>query len=163
MTAPILETLRSLLEDDLDGITATPEGLRAVTDARFGEVTLRVDPDDDEKNDGTIALRVQALVPTPIGAGSEFLIWALNLNNSYWAVKLGVDDTGMLVVHADVEAEPDVKLASLAAEVIDRAESILGLLDEDLVDYCLGSRIGTPAQRQRWEERQPAALDDDEE
>ena len=163
MTTPILETLRSLLEDDLDGVTATPEGLRAVSDQRFGEVTLRIDPDEDEQDDGTIALRVQAIVPAPIGAGSEFLIWCLHLNNSYWAVKLGVDDSGMLVVHADVEAEPDVKLAALAAEVIDRAESILQLLDEDLVEYCLGAGVGTPAQQARWEERRPSALEDDDE
>ena len=162
MTAALLESLRELLEEDLDGVTVTPEGLRAVADARWGEVEIRVDPDEDEGDDETIALRVQVLVPPPAGAGQEFLLFCLSTNVQYWGVKIGIDEVGMLAVHADLESDGTVPLALVAGEIVDRAESIQQLLDEDLTDYCLKHGLGTPAQRARWESRQPQPIDDED-
>ena len=163
MSAAQLEPLRELLEEDIDGVTLTPAGLRAVSDQRWGEVTIQVDPDEDEKDEGTVAVRVQVLVPPPAGAGPEFLLWALATNVGYWGVKIGLDEDGMLSVHADVEAEPSTSLPLVAAEIVDRSESILQLIDEDLTDYCLAHGLGSPVQRARWEKRRPATILEDDE
>ena len=156
MTSALLESLGELVEDDLDGVTLTPEGLRAVADARFGEVTIRIDHEEDEEADeGTASLRVQVSVPPPAGAGPEFLLWCLATNTQYWGVKVGLDEDGMLAVHADLEAEGGRADELLAADVLDRVESVLQLLDEDLTEYCLAHGLGTPAQRGRWQRRRP--------
>jgi hypothetical protein len=163
MSSPLLESLRELVEEDLDGVTATPEGLRAVADARWGEVTIRVDVDEEEHDDDTAAVRVSVRVAPPAGAGQEFLVWCLATNTQFWGVKLGLDDDGMLSAHADLEAEGGQADELLATDVVDRVETILQLLDEDLVEYCLAHGLGTPTQRARWERRRPEVLDEDDE
>lgn len=152
MASPLLESLRPLVEEDLDGITATPEGLRAVADARYGEVTIRIDHDEE-----AAAIRVQVSLPPPAGAGPEFLVFCLATNTQYWDVKFGLDEDGMLSVHADLEAEGAQADETLANDVVDRVDSILQLLDEDLAEHLLATGLGTPAQRARWESRRPGA------
>ncbi len=57
MASQLLESLRELLEEELDGVTATAEGLRAVADARFAEIVLRIDHDEEaEAEDGMLAV-----------------------------------------------------------------------------------------------------------
>lgn len=161
MSSALLESLRELVEDDLDGVAATPDGLRAVADARWGEVTISVDLEEDEQDaDGTAALRVSVSIPPPAGAGQEFLVWCLATNTQYWGVKIGLLDDGMLQVHADLETEGDQADDVLASDVVDRAETILQLIDEDLTDYCLAHALGTPVQRTRWESRRPEVLEE---
>ncbi|MGF1466560.1 MAG: hypothetical protein ACFCGT_10530 [Sandaracinaceae bacterium] len=158
MSSNLIESLRAIVEEDLDGVTLTPDGLRAEADTRYGEVTVRVDHDEE-----AAALRVQVELPVPAGSGPEFLIWCLSTNVQYWDVKVGLDDTGLLAVHADLEVDVEEADAALATAVVDRVESILQLLDEDLVDYLLASGLGTPGQRQRWQRRRPEdEVDDDE-
>jgi hypothetical protein len=152
MSSALLESLREQVEEDLDGIASTPEGLRSVADARYGEVTIRIDHDEE-----AAAIRVQVSLPPPAGAGKEFLLWCLATNTQYWDVKFGLDEDGMLAVHADLEAEGPQADESLANDVVDRVESILQLLDEDLSEYLLAHELGTPAQRARWERRRPGA------
>jgi hypothetical protein len=152
MSSALLESLRAQVEEDLDGITSTPEGLRAVANARFGEVTLRIDHDVEAE-----AIRVQVSLPPPAGAGPDFLIWCLSTNTQYWDVKFGLDEDGTLAVHADLEAEGTQADEVLANDVVDRVESILQLLDEDLAEYLLRRGLGTPAQRTRWETRRPTS------
>ena len=161
MSQALLESLRELVEDDIDGIAVTPEGLRAVADARWGEVTICVDVEEDEQEADAAAIRVSVSIPPPAGAGQEFLLWCLATNTQYWGVKIGLLDDGVLSVHADLETEGDQADGLLASDVVDRAETILQLLDEDLSEYCLAHGLGTPAQRTRWESRPVEGLEDD--
>lgn len=152
MSSPLLESLRELVEEDLDGIESTPEGLRAIADTRYGEVTVRIDHDLEAEG-----IRVSVSLPPPSGGGPEFLNFCLETNTQYWDVKFGLDESGMLLVHADLEAEGPSADELLANDVIDRVDSIVQLLDEDLPDYLLSHGLGTPTQRARWESRRPAA------
>lgn len=147
MATEILQALHERIEDDLDGLTLTPDGLRAVTDARWGEITLHIDHDPE-----AATVRVSAALPPPVGAGVEFLIWCLSLNGQYFDVKVALDDDGRLLVHGDLDADGS-EPADLAADVVDAAESVLDLIDDDLVEWCLGQGLGTPAQRTRWASR----------
>ena len=156
MASPLLDSLRKLIEEDLDGVTPTEDGLAAVADARYGEVTVRIDHDEE-----AAAIRVQVSLPPPAGAGTDFLVWCLATNTQYWDVKFGLDEDGMLAVHADLESEKGEADEGLANDVVDRVESILQLLDEDLSDYLLHHGLGTPAQRARWESRRPGTEDDE--
>lgn len=151
MASQLLESLRAMIDEELDGVTSTPEGLRAIADVRFAETVIRIDHDEAAE-----AIRIQALIAPPAGAGTEFLVWCLATNTQYWDVKIGLDEDGMLSVHADLEAEAGTQAnEDLANDLVDRVESILQLLDEDLAEYLLDAGLGTPAQRARWESRQP--------
>ena len=136
------------VEEDLDGVTLTPDGLRAIVDGRFGEVTVAVDHDPDAE-----MLRVSAAVPPPAGSGRSFLLWCLSLNARYWDVKVGLDDRGLLLVHSDFDIGEDTPLETIAAAVIERSDTVIDLIDDDLVDWLLEHGLGTPAQRSRWEAR----------
>jgi hypothetical protein len=83
-------------------------------------------------------------------------LWALSLNARYWDVKVGLDDDGMFLVHADLDAAI-LDLDGLAAEVVDRVDSISDVIDQDLVDWAMARGLGTPAQRTRWAEAAPAS------
>lgn len=147
MATDILQALLERIEDDLDGLTLTPEGLEAVTDARWGEVTVHIDHDEEAG-----CVRVSVAVPPPAGAGPELLVWCLSVNAQYFDVKFALDDEGQLLVHGDLDvAEEDI--ADLAADVVDTVESVLDVLDDDLVEWCLSHGLGAPAQRKRWETR----------
>ena len=145
MASDLLRALKERTDDDLDGLTLTADGLSAVADIRFGEVTIDIDHDEEAGS-----VRVSVSVPPPAGAGSDFLVWALSVNAQYWDVKIGLGEDGELLVHADLDAEPDADITDLAADVVDRAESILELLDDDLTEWVLEHDLGTPAQRERW-------------
>lgn len=154
------EALREILTEDLENVTVTEKGLSASVDCRYGDITLRIDPDEEEQDENTLALRVQVLLPTPVGAGNAFLVWCLTTNVEYWGVKIGIDETGMIAVHADLEVVGAVAIQSLAAEIVDRSDSVIQLLDEDLVEYCLSHGLGTPQQQERWRERTATAHED---
>lgn len=150
MASAFLDSLRELLDEELDGLTSTAVGLQAVVDVRYGEVVLRLEHDADSQ-----ALRAQVAVPPPAGAGHELLVWCLSMNTQYWDVKIGLDEQGMLLLHADLEVRGSEADDVLASDVADRVDSILQLLDEDLTDYLLEHGHGTPAQRTRWKSRPP--------
>jgi hypothetical protein len=147
MGTDILKALHERIEEDLDGLALTPDGLRAVTDARWGELTLHIDHDPE-----AATVRVSAAIPPPVGAGVEFLIWCLSLNGQYFDVKVALDEDGRLLVHSDLDAD-DMEPSDLATDVVDAAESVLDLIDDDLVEWCVAHGLGTPAQRQRWTSR----------
>lgn len=150
MADDLLSALRSRLEEDIDGISETEQGLEAIVDARFGEVALQVEHDEEAES-----LRVMVPIPPPAGAGQDFLLWALSTNIQYWDVKIGLDEGGQLVIHADVDAAGQ-EIGDLAGLLVDRTETILELLDEDLVEWLLEHQLGTPQQRERWVSRPPA-------
>jgi len=148
MATDILGSMKERLEDDLTGISRTEEGLRAVMDSRYGEIVVRVDHDVE-----AASVRVSVVVPPPAGAGPDFLVWCLSINAQYWDVKIGLDDDGLLLVHADLDAEPSADVASLTTLVIDRVDTIVELLDDDLVPFLLEHGLGTPPQQTRWRAR----------
>ncbi len=148
----LLSDLFDHVEEEIDGISLTPDGLRAVVDGRFGELQVAVEHDPESE-----MLRVSARVAPPAGSGRSFLIWCLAINAKYWDVKTGLDDEGRLLVHADLDATDDYEIEDLAAAVIERADAVVDLLDDDLVEWLLEHGLGTPSQRARWEQR-----DDDE-
>lgn len=141
----LLRKLSDLLAADVKGLRIEGERLSASSEARFGAVAMEIDY--DQAND---ALRVSVPVAVPPGAGKSFLLWCLAMNVSYWDVKTGVDEQGRLVVHSDLDLPAEDDLEELAREVVDRVESVLDFLDEDLVGWLLANDLGTPAQRQRW-------------
>lgn len=141
------------VEEDLDGVTLTPDGMQAIVDGRFGEVTVAVEHDPEAE-----MLRVCARVPAPAGTGRSFLIWCLAMNARYWDVKIGLDESGLLLVHSDFDIEEELGLEAIAAALVERADTVVDLIDDDLVDWLLEQGFGTPAQRERWEVR----TDDDD-
>ncbi len=150
MAEDVLGALQSRLEEDLTGISVVGECLEAVVDCRYAAVTLRIDHEVEAES-----LRVGAILPPPAGVGPAFLHWCLCQNTQYWNAKVGLDDDGYLVIHADLDIDPD--LSRLATLVVDRSESILELVEGDLVDWLLQEGFATPAQRSRWTERRPRA------
>ncbi len=154
MSGHLLSELYRRVEDEIDGLRATPDGLRAVVEARYGELTLCIDHDPEEQ-----MVRVSAAVAPPAGAGRSFLVWCLALNVRYWDVKLGLDARGRLLAHADLDADEGVDAERLAEAVVERCEAVVDVLDEDLVAWLLERDLGTPEQRERW----VATRDDDDE
>ncbi len=145
MANDLLTELFDRIEDELDGLTITPDGLIAVFDGRYGEVSVAIEHDPEEQ-----MLRVSAAVPPPAGAGRSFLAWCLALNAKYWDVKTGIDASGHLLVHSDLDAEEGADLDALGASVVERADAVVDLLDDDLVHWLLDRDLGTPSQRERW-------------
>jgi hypothetical protein len=156
----LLDELMGLLAEELEGIERVGNGLRVARDLRYGDVTLRIDHDAD-----AAGLRVHVEVPPPVLGGAPFLRWCLHTNTEYWDVKFGIDDRGMLLAHADLEEEEGEDREELAQRIVDRADTITALLDEDLVDYLLSENLGTDPQQDRWRARTPVSqeLGDDEE
>lgn len=150
MATDILTALKERIDEDLDGLTLTPDGLQAVTDARFGELLVQIEYDDEAES-----IRVSVAVPPPAGAGLELLLWCLHVNTQYWDVKFGLEDEGRLLVHADLDADESSDIAALGADVVDRAETVIDLIDDDLVEWILARNLGTPAQQERWRSRPP--------
>jgi hypothetical protein len=154
MISVLLEGLRSRVEEGLEGVRVADEALIAESDARYGELLLHVEHDADASS-----IRVLTRVPPPI-AGPDFLLFCLALNTQYWDVKIGLDDDGMMVVHADLDAEEGDDLDALAELVVDRAETIVEMLDGDVCSWLLERSLGTPAQLERWRSRPPAAAEE---
>jgi len=155
MAEDLLSELYALLEDDLDGMTLTPDGLRALAECRYGEVQLAIDHDPESE-----MLRVSTLVPPPAGSGPAFLVWCLTINARYWDVKLGLDPEGSLLVHSDLDTAATADLDDLSAAVIERVDAVVDLLDDDLVEHLLATGFGTPHQRERWIMHADAVEDD---
>lgn len=140
-----LTAIYTIIEEDLDGLTDSGDGLSFVTDARYGEVTLEIDHDAEAES-----IRVSAGIAPPAGSGRSFLVWCLAVNTRYWDVKIGLADDGRLLVHSDLVAEEGADPGKLATEVVDRAETVIELLDDDVVTWLLEHALGTPAQIERW-------------
>lgn len=157
MPTDLLRSLLPLLEDDLDDVASDEDGLYAEVSARFGEVVLRVEHDVEAES-----VRVGVAVPPPAGGGRAFLIYCLSLDARYWDVKIGLDDTGALLLHSDLPAVDDEDMASLASLIVERSDAVVDLLDDDLVGYLLEHGLGTPAQRERWLDREPADDEDED-
>ena len=145
MPTELLRTLQRLLQDELSGLELADDGLIAELELRYGACSLHIDHDPEAE-----ALRVSVSLPPPAGAGPDFLIWCLALNAQYWDAKLALDETGYLLVHADLDATPDSDLAQLRSALIDRVDTIAELIEDDLCDYLLEHRLGTPEQLSRW-------------
>jgi hypothetical protein len=156
MSDALLDALRRQLAARLPGLARANAGagLRAAVDAIYGAITLRLDWDAE-----AASIRIAVHLPLPPGGGHELLVWCLATNTQYWDVKLGLDDDGLLVAHADVDADAGVDAALLAERLADRADTIRELVDEDLVPHLLARGLGTPAQRARWRERMAALRD----
>lgn len=153
----LLDGLRTRLETKLPGLARTAGGLRAPRETSYGSLTLRIDWDADAES-----CRVAFFLPPPAGGGPSFLVFCLSTTAQYWDVKLGLDDDGMLVVHADVEAALDDDLDTVAELIVARAETMVELLDDDYVPYLLEHGLGTPAQRARWKSREDLGDEEDE-
>jgi hypothetical protein len=144
MDEDILEALRELMEPELSGIQRQGSGLYVAQERRYGRLMLRFDFDPAAES-----LRMYTAVPPPPGAGPEFLVWCLSTNTLYWDVKIGLDAHGMLLVHSDVDLD-HADLNSTARVLLDRVKAMHELLDDDLVEYLLKSKLATPAQVERF-------------
>jgi hypothetical protein len=134
----LLEALHGALLDEVTGLELAAEGLRGQLDLRYGLLSFQIDHDEEVE-----ALRVSVRLPPPAGAGPEFLIWCLSLNAESWRAKLALDDSGFLLVHADLTAAPECDVELLRDELTE-------LIDDSLCSYLLDRRFGTPAQLERW-------------
>jgi len=152
MASEMITGLKPIVEAGLDGVRAVDGALVATADTRFGELSLRIEHDED-----AASIRVLTSVPPPAGGGADFLLFCLAINTQYWDVKVGVDDDGMLIVHADLDAEDGDDLDALGELIVDRAETIVEMLDDDICGWLLARGLGTPAQLERWRTRAPAA------
>jgi hypothetical protein len=157
MISELIGGLRPRVEEGLEGVRTTEDGLVAAADARYGDLVLQVEHDLD-----AASIRVLTRIPMPGGTGPDFLLFCLSLNTQYWDVKIGLDDDGMMVVHADLDAEEGDDLDALAELVVDRAETIVEMLDGDVCEWLLERKLGTPAQIERWSTRQPSENGADE-
>jgi hypothetical protein len=144
MDEDILEALRELMEPELPGIQRQGSGLTASEDRRYGRLVVRFDFDP-----AADSLRMYTAVPPPPGAGPEFLVWCLSTNTLYWDVKIGLDAHGMLLIHSDVDLD-QADLTSTARVLLDRVRAMYELIDDDLVEYLLKSKLATPAQAERF-------------
>lgn len=145
MATDLLRALHPPLAEEISGLALVEDGLRGELDLRYGVVPLQIDHDPEAE-----ALRVSVRLPPPPASGADFLVWCLALNAQYWDAKLALDESGFLLVHADVDATPETEHAQLQVALIDRVDTIAELIDDDLCDYLLEHRLGTPEQLARW-------------
>src|SRR4051812_21499848 len=139
MPTDLLSSLHAPLLEEVSGLELTDDGLRGELDLRYGLVPFHIDHDPDAE-----AVRVSVRVPPPPGGGADFLVWCLALNGQYWDAKLGLDENGLLLVHADVDALPDADIELLKATITERIDTIAELIDDDLCMYLLDHRLATP-------------------
>jgi Putative bacterial sensory transduction regulator len=141
----LLSALHTPLAEEVSGLEQADEGLRGQLDLRYGLLSFQIDHAEDAE-----VLRVAVRLPPPVGAGPEFLIWLLALNAESWTAKLGLDESGFLLVHVDlpVPAEPEVEL--LRDDVTESIDEIAQIIDEHLCNYLFERSLGTPAQLERW-------------
>jgi hypothetical protein len=141
----LLSALHTPLAEEVSGLERADEGLRGQLDLRYGLLGFQIDHDEEME-----VLRVAVRVPPPIGTGAEFLIWALALNADSWKAKLGLDESGFLLVHVDLPAPAEAELDLLRDDVTESIDEIAQLIDDHLCNYLLERNLGTPAQLERW-------------
>lgn len=141
----LLEALHAALVDEVSGLELAADGLRGQLDLRYGLLTLQIDHEEELDH-----VRASVRLPPPVGAGPEFPIWCLSLNVQCYRAKLGLDDAGYLLVHADVPAPEGQEVELLRDELTERIDEIAALIDDSLCTYLLDRRLGTPAQLERW-------------
>lgn len=141
----LLEALHAPLLEEVAGLELAADGLRGQLDLRYGLLTFQIDHEEDAE-----ALRVSVRLPPPVAAGPEFLIWCLSLNAQSWEAKFALDESGFLLVHADLPASSDGDVDLLRDDITDCIDSIAELIDDSLCGYLLERRLGTPAQLERW-------------
>lgn len=150
----LLGALKPMLLQELPGLRRAQDGsLWIRLDLRYAELVLAFEHDAEAGS-----IRIHTRLPIPPGAGIDFLLWCLSLNVQYWDVKLGIDAEGLLVVHADVDADESDILGELSETLLDRCETLFELLDEDFVNWLLEAKLGTPQQRERWKARPGSTL-----
>src|SRR5688500_2223206 len=145
MPTELLRAIHAPLLEEVSGLELTDAGLRGELDLRYGLVPFQIDHDAEAE-----ALRVSVRLPPPAGGGPDFLVWCLALNGQYWDAQLGLDEDGLLLVHADMDAAPDGDVDVLRANITDRIDTIAELIDDDLCGYLLERSLGTPQQLDRW-------------
>lgn len=142
----LLEALHTPLLEEVSGLELASEGLRGQLDLRYGLLAFQIDHEEESER-----LRVAVRLPPPIGAGPEFTTWCLAHNAHSYRAKLGLDDAGFLLVHADLPAPASVDVDLLRDDITECIDSIAELIDDSLCGYLLERRLGTPAQLERWE------------
>jgi len=139
-----LSRLFKRLRVELPGLVLEPSCLRAPIETRYAALEVRFDYEPQAR-----ALRIYVALPTPVGAGGEFLRWCLSMNTLYWDVKTGLDAEGRLLVLSDVDLD-QTDMAATARVVLGRVAAICELIEDDLVEYLVSHRLATPAQLARW-------------
>ena len=139
-----LSRLFKRLRVELPGLVLEPSCLRAPIETRYAGLEVRFDYERESR-----ALRIYIALPTPVGAGMEFLRWCLSMNTLYWDVKMGLDSEGRLLVLSDVDLD-QADLTASARIVLGRVSAICELIEDDLVEYLVSHRLATPAQLARW-------------
>jgi hypothetical protein len=139
-----LSRLFKRLRVELPGLVLEPSCMRAPIETRYAALEVRLDYESEAR-----ALRIYVALPTPVGAGMEFLRWCLSMNTLYWDVKVGLDAEGRLLVLSDVDLDGD--LAASSRTVLGRVSAICELIEDDLVEYLVSHRLATPAQLARWD------------
>ena len=141
----LLEALHTPLLEEVSGLELASEGLRGHLDLRYGLLAFQIDHQEEEE-----ALRVAVRLPPPIAAGPEFMLWCLSQNAQSLHAKYGVDDSGFLLVHADLPAPAGLDVDLLRDDITECIDAIAETIDESLCPYLLERRLGTPAQLERW-------------
>lgn len=141
----LLEALHTPLLEEVAGLELASEGIRGQLDLRYGLLAFQIDHDPEDE-----VLRVAARLPPPVAAGHEFLVYCLALNAQSSHAKLGLDDSGFLLVHADVSAPEGLDVDLLRDDITGCIDAIAELIDDSLCPYLLERRLGTPAQLERW-------------
>ncbi|MET0287474.1 MAG: hypothetical protein ABW352_23510 [Polyangiales bacterium] len=141
----LLSALHAPLAEEVSGLENAEEGLRGQLDLRYGMLGFQIDHDEEAE-----VVRVAVRVPPPVGAGPEFLIWALALNAESWTAKLGLDDSGFLLVHVDMPAPAEAEVELLRDDITESIDEIAQLIDDHLCSYLSERNLGTPAQLERW-------------
>ena len=139
-----LSRLFKRLRVELPGLVLEPSCLRAPIETRYAPLEVRFDYEPEAR-----ALRIYVALPTPVGAGMEFLRWCLSMNTLYWDVKTGLDAEGRLLVLSDVDLDQG-DLPATARVALGRVSAICELIEDDLVEYLVSHRLATPAQVARW-------------
>jgi len=141
----LLEALHVPLLEEVSGLELAPEGLRGQLDLRYGMLAFHIDHEAEAER-----LRVSVRLPPPPAGGHEFLVFCLALNVESLTAKVGLDESGYLVVHADLPATTESEPELLRDEIIASIDDIADLIDDSLCSYLLEERLGTPAQLERW-------------
>jgi hypothetical protein len=139
-----LSRLFKRLRVELPGLVLEPSSLRAPIETRYAPLEVRF-----EYEPAARALRIYVALPTPVGAGMEFLRWCLSMNTLYWDVKTGLDAEGRLLVLSDVDLDQG-DVPATARTALGRVSAICELIEDDLVEYLVSHRLATAAQLARW-------------